>query len=151
MITCGRSSADDRHEPADGLVERRHVERIGMVVGVGVDHARVAVAEHHDLVEADDLGRALASSPGRSSASSAFSSSGVRPWNGWPGSRSARVLQVALLAAGAAHQHRAHALLLVHRQRRRALRRFVVGMGVHGEQTEPFLHGRERYRRDVAT
>ena len=57
-----------------------------------------------------------------------------------------RVLQIAFLAAGATHQHGVHAFGRVHRHRRRALRRFVVGMSVHGEQTEPFLHGRERYR-----
>jgi Raf kinase inhibitor-like YbhB/YbcL family protein len=57
-----------------------------------------------------------------------------------------RVLQIAFLATGAAHENGVHALGLVHRHRRRALRRFVVGMGVHGEQTEPFVHERERYR-----
>ena len=52
-----------------------------------------------------------------------------------------RVLQVALFAAGAAHQHRVHTFGVVHRQGRRALRRFVVGMGVNGEQTERSVHG----------
>ena len=41
-----------------------------------------------------------------------------------------RVLQVALLAAGAAHQHRVHALGVVLGERRGALRRLVVGVGV---------------------
>ena len=50
--------ADDRHEPADGLVERGLVEAGRVLVGRGVGHARVPVAEHDHLVEADDLGRA---------------------------------------------------------------------------------------------
>ena len=51
--------ADDRDEATDGLVERRLVEALGVFVGRRVRHPRVAVAEHHDLVEADDPGRLL--------------------------------------------------------------------------------------------
>ena len=47
-----------------------------------------------------------------------------------------RVLQVALLAAGAAHEHRVHALGVVLGHRRGALRRLVVGVGVDGEQRQ---------------
>ena len=53
-----------------------------------------------------------------------------------------RVLEVALLAAGAADEHGAHALRLVHRARRRALGRFVVGMRVHGEEAQRRFGGR---------
>ena len=47
------------------------------------------------------------------------------------------VLQVALLAAGAADEHGVHALGVVAGDRRRALGRLVVGVGVDGEQGEP--------------
>ena len=102
--------ADDRDQSPDGLVHRRHVERLRVVVRLGVDHAGVAVAEHRDPVEADDLAPTRSSS-GRSSASFAFSCSGVRPWKGCPLAQR-RVLEVTLLAARAAHEHRAHALRL---------------------------------------
>ena len=48
-----------------------------------------------------------------------------------------RVLQVALLAAGATHEHGVHALGVVPGHRRGALGRLVVGMGVHGQQRHP--------------
>ena len=53
----GPRAPDDRDQPADGLVHRRlgEAERVG--VGLAVGHARVAVAEHLDLVVADDRGR----------------------------------------------------------------------------------------------
>ena len=41
---------------AVGLVELGVGERVGMGVGLRVGHARIAVAEQHDLVVADDLG-----------------------------------------------------------------------------------------------
>ena len=84
----GALRADHRDQPADGLVDRRLVERLGMVVGVGVGHARVAVAEHDDLVEADDLRRAGQLSRAQLG-QALLLLLGVRPWNGWPGSRSA--------------------------------------------------------------
>src|SRR5690606_6351421 len=45
-----------------------------------------------------------------------------------------RVLEVALFPTGATHQHRPRPQRVVLGERRRALRRFVVGMGVHGEE-----------------
>ena len=50
-------AADDRDQPSDRPRRSGLVERLRVVVRLGVGHARVAVAEHHDLVEADDLGR----------------------------------------------------------------------------------------------
>ena len=125
------------------------MERVGVVVGRGVLHARVAVAEHHDLVEADDLGRLRASSPGAARPAAPSPARASRPWNGCPGSRERRVLEVALLAAGAAHEHGAHALGVVAGQRGRALRGLVVGVGVDGEQAERrrAVQTRPRYRR----
>ncbi len=51
-----------------------------------------------------------------------------------------RVVQVALLAAGGAHEHGADALGVVLRERRRTLGRLVVGMGVDGEHRQWGVH-----------
>jgi hypothetical protein len=48
----------------------------------------------------------------------------------------ARVLQVAFLAAGAAHQHRTGAFRVVFGQRRGAFGGFVVGVGMQGEHAK---------------
>jgi hypothetical protein len=45
-----------------------------------------------------------------------------------------RVLQIAFLAAGAAHEHGSHPECMVFGARGRTLRGLVVGMGVHGEE-----------------
>ncbi len=52
----------------------------------------------------------------------------------------AGVLQFALLAAGAAHEHGAHPLGVVLGHRGCSLGRLVVGMRVHTEQSERFGH-----------
>ncbi len=49
------------------------------------------------------------------------------------------VVDVALLAAGAAHEDATNPFGAVARHRRRALRRLVVGMRVHGEEAEGFV------------
>ena len=139
-MTCGRVRRITATSRPVGLVEVGLVERVGVVVGRRVGHARVAVAEHHDLVEPD---RSRPTRPARRPQlghDGAFSSSGVSPWNGWPWLAQGRVLEVALLAAGAAHQHGVHALGVVPGERRGALRRLVVGVGVHGEETEAIGH-----------
>ncbi len=46
---------DDADQPADGFVERRVGEVVGPGVHVGVGHARIVVAEHHQLVVADGV------------------------------------------------------------------------------------------------
>ena len=50
------------------------------------------------------------------------------------------ILQVAFLTAGAAHEHGVHAFCVVLRQRRGTLRRFVVGVRVHGEKRQTISH-----------
>ena len=107
----------------------------GCSFGGRVGHARVAVAEHHDLVEADDLGRALQLARAQLGQQRLLLL-GRQPVERLAGLAQVRVLQVALLAAGAAHEHGAHALRLVHRQRGRALRRLVVGVGVDGQDAQ---------------
>ena len=96
-----------------------------------------------------------ASSPARISATLAFSSSGRQPVERLAGLAQRRVLQVALLAAGAAHEHGVHALGVVAGDGRRALRRLVVGVGVDGEQRQSPSSARRqspdrRYPRRVA-
>jgi hypothetical protein len=51
-----------------------------------------------------------------------------------------RVLQITLFSAGAAHEDRPYALSMVLREGGGTLRRFVVGVGVHGEQRQSFGH-----------
>ena len=60
-------AADDRDQPADGVVEGHVGEAAGVLVLGRARHARVAVAEPDDLVVAEDLGRLgqlLAPNPG---------------------------------------------------------------------------------------
>ena len=80
-----------------------------------------------------------ASSRGRSSASRAFSCSGVEAVEGLARLAQRGVVQLALLAAGAADEHRPHALGVVSGERGGALGRLVVRVGVHGQhaQREP--------------
>ena len=49
-------SPDDGNESAHGLIEVGPVEGARIVVAGALRHARVAVAEHDDLVETDDRG-----------------------------------------------------------------------------------------------
>ena len=132
-------AADDRHEPSGRLVEVGLMERIRMAVRVGVGHSRVAVAEHHDLVEADDrrrrreLGRAhrgdlrlllLRAQPVQRL--SLLAQRGV--------------LQLTLLTSGAADEHRMDPGGVVLGDGRRALRRLVVRMCVYGQQCRALGH-----------
>ena len=52
--TCG---PDDLHELRDRIVERDVRERLGVLVVRRFGHARVPVAQQHDLREPDCLGR----------------------------------------------------------------------------------------------
>ena len=120
---CG---TDDRHEPADRLVERRVREVVGPRVRLGIRHARVVIAEPPQLVVADrrdarlELLHAHLGEP--------------RPDVG----RVDRLVQdVAGLTAGAADEHAPDALVVVAGDRRRALRRLVVRVRVDGQEREP--------------
>ena len=117
---------DDAHQPLDRLVERRVREVV-----------RVARSPP------------CPSCPSRGSrACTAARSRSRRRWPGAPAMRTScrfaadlgrvdgRVEDVALLAAGAAHEHAADALGGVLGDGARALRRFVVGVGVDREETE---------------
>ena len=94
--------------------------------------SRVAVAEHHDLVEADrrrrrrQLGRAHAGDE-------RLLVLRAQPVERLAGLAQRGVLEFALLAAGATHEHGADALGVVLGERRRALRGLVVGVRVDGE------------------
>ena len=100
MISMSRSTASSRGAFAKFV-------RIG--VGFGVGHARIAISEHHDLVVADDVGcRRQFLHPDGMEVVANF------------GSVHGRVEDLALLAAGATHQHRAHSrgLIASHSARR---------------------------------
>ena len=127
---------DDRHQAAGGLVDVGHVERVGVLVRRRVGHAGVAVAEHHDLVEADDAGR-LGQLGRAHRGDLGLLLLGRQAVERLALGAQRRVLQLALLAARAAHEHRVDALGVVPGDRRGALRRLVVGVGVDGEQGEP--------------
>ena len=127
----GALPADDGDEPLDRLVERGLAERGRVGVGLGVGHARVAVAEEHRLVVADDVGGRLQLGH-------------PDPPDVGPhlGRVHGGVEDVALLAAGAAHQHGAHALGVVLGHRRRALGGLVVGVRVDAQEAEAVGHPR---------
>ena len=55
----GALPADDGDEPLDRLVEGGLGEGGRVLVGLGVGHARVPVAQEHRVVVADDLGGGL--------------------------------------------------------------------------------------------
>ena len=113
---------DDLDQAAGGVVEVGVGEVVGVGVRLGVGHARVAVAEQVQLVVADDAHRVVEL---------------PQPDRGQVGAHvvgvGRGVEDVAGLAAGAGDEHRAHALGVVPGHRGRALRRFVVGVGVHGQ------------------
>ncbi len=101
-------TADDRHQPARGLVDVGLVEAVRVVVRFGVGHARVAIAEHLDHVEADDLRRRRQfAGPHRRHERSLLV--GVETVERLARFAQRRVLQVALLATGAADQDRVDA------------------------------------------
>ncbi len=116
------------------------MERLGVLVARALGHPRVAVAEHLDLVEADQRRR------GRQLERSQLGQQRLLRLRRQPVERTARlaegrVLQVALLAAGATHEHRVDVLGVVLGDGGGTLGRLVVGMGVNAEQREPVLHG----------
>ena len=129
MITCGRSRRMTSTSRPTASSRSALAKAFGMLVGLGVGHARVAVAEHDDLVVADDLGgqRQL------------LAPHLVQPLADL-GRVHGRVEDVALLAAGAADEHGVHTLGVVPGDGAGALRRLVVGMGVHAQQAERFGH-----------
>ena len=127
---------DHGDQPAGGLVDVGHVERVRVLVRRRVGHPGVPVAEHHHLVEADDAGR-LGELGRAHRGDLGLLLLGRQPVERLALGTQRRVLQLALLAAGAAHEHRVDALGVVAGDRRRALRRLVVGVGVDGEQGEP--------------
>ena len=144
MITCGRS----RRMIATSVPTASSIGAMwnesGWLFGSVSTMPGVAVAEHDRPVEADDLAPTRRSSPGRSSAELGLLLLGREAVERLALLAQQRVLQVALLAAGAAHEHGAHALRRVHRARRRALRRLVVGVGVDGEEAASALdHARQ--------
>ena len=102
----------------------------GCLFASRVGHARVAVAEQDHLVVADDRRpprlELLAADLGESSRTS--------------GRVHGRVEDVALLAAGAADEHRAHALGVVAGDRAGPLGRLVVRVGVDGQQAPASGH-----------
>ena len=135
MMTCGRSRRMMATSRPTASSSGAMWKQSGCWLAVAVGHARVAVAEHHHLVETDDLGR-----PGQFERAQLGQQRllllGGEARGTAARARAGRVLQVALLAAGAAHEHRAHAFGVVLGQRGRALGGLVVGVGVHGEQAE---------------
>ena len=115
-------AADDRNQPAHGLVEVSVGEGAGILVLGCIGHARVAVAQHDDLVVADEIG-----GPGQLLHADVVQTlSDLRPVH-------RRVEDVARFAAGTAHQHGVHAFVVVLVHGCGPLRRLVVGVGVHGQ------------------
>ena len=133
--------ADHRHQPAGGLVDVGVGERLRVLVGLGLGHARVAVAEHHDLVEADDRGRPRPARAARTSARSASGPPGRSMAGFWMSPSSPPVQHTSTVRTPSAR---------VRGQRGGALRRLVVGVGVDGEDAERIRHGGPRYRRPTA-
>src|SRR3984957_1337381 len=121
---------DDGHQAPDRLVQRRLGEAVGTGVGLGVGHARVPVAQHDGVVVANDVGGRLELGH-------------PDPPDVGPdlGGVHGRVEVVPLLASGAAHQHRVHALGVVTGHRAGPLGGFIVRVGVHGEQAGTVRHG----------
>ena len=138
----GLGAADDRHQTSGRLVEVGLVERLRVLVRLGIRHPRVAVAEHHDLVEADDLRRRgeLGAAHRRDLRLLVLGAQPVQRLSLLP---QQRVLQLALLAPGAADEHGVDPSGVVLGDRRRTLRRLVVRMGVYGQQCEALGHRAE--------
>jgi hypothetical protein len=88
-----------------------------------------AVPEHDDLVVPDQLG-----GPGQ------LLHADVVETGPDVGLVHGRIEDVARFAAGAAHQHGVHAFLVVLVHGAGALRRFIVGVGVHGQETQLLVH-----------
>ena len=127
----GSGAADDGHQPAHGLVERRLGEAVGIGVGLRPGHARVPVAEHDDLVVADDLGWPGSSSSTRSSAIRAWTSGGsMAGLRTSPSSPPVQQTSTVWTPCG-----------VVLGDGPRPLGRLVIGVGMNGEQAERLRHG----------
>ena len=123
---------EDCNQAIHRLVVRSDREAVGVEVGVAVRHARISVAEHVNDVVADDRGGSVE-----------FLTADLLKVVDDLRTVHRRVENVALLAPGAAHQHRANPLSLVLRDRAGSLRCLVVGMGVHGEDAERLGHAED--------
>ena len=114
--------ADHGHEPGYRFVEVGIGEGVGMGVGFGIGHARVAIAQHGDFVVADlDRGRVQLGTADFGEVLLHL------------GPVHCRVEDVALLAAGAAHERGADALVGIPADSACPLRRFIVGVSVNRE------------------
>jgi hypothetical protein len=145
----GLGTADHLDEAARGFVEVGLVEAVGMLVGVAVGHPRVAIAEHHDLVEPDHVRRCrqLCRTHGGDERPLLLGGQAVERLTLLA---QRRVLQVPFLATGATDQDRVHTFRAVLGQRRGALGGLVVGMSVHGQQRQAVGHPSQAIRR-IAT
>ncbi len=124
---------DDGHQPFHRFRERGVGEVVGTCVGVGVGHSRVAVAEEIELGVPDGLD----AGPQLGLANRAEIGPDL-------GGVSGRIEDVALFAAGTAHQRRPDPFGGVPRDRACALRRFVVWVSVHRHETERIAGDVER-------
>lgn len=99
----GLLASDDLDKVTDLGIEIRAVKAVGMRVGLGVGHPGVAVAEHDDLVESDDLRRA--SQFERAQLCQQLARLGLaEPMERLTRLSERRVLKITLLATGAADQ-----------------------------------------------
>ena len=124
--------ADDLDQPAHGLVQRRVGEGRRVGVGLGLGHARVAVAQQHDLVVADDLGRRgqlVHADLCRFSRTSGRSMAGLRMSPSSPPVQHTRVVRTPRRGV---EGHRAG-----------SLGRLVVGVGMDREQRQGRCHPRK--------
>ena len=115
--------ADDRHQSTDGLIGISVGEGVRMGIRLRVDHARIAVTEHHHLVVSDD-------------GSSADELCGTHLPQVGPHLRCVNrgVQYVTGLAAGAADQHAVCTLCVAGGDRGRPLGRLVVRVCVHCQE-----------------
>jgi hypothetical protein len=130
---------DDRHEAAGRFVDVGLVEAVGMLVRFGVGHAGVAVAEHLDDVEADDLGRRR--ELGCSHRGDEFALLlGCEAVERLAGSSRSVGFWRSPSSPPVQHTSTVWTPSSWYGQRRGALRRFVVGVGVNGQQRQAFGH-----------
>jgi hypothetical protein len=100
-----------------------------MGVGLGTGHARIAIAQHDDVVVADDrggLGQLLHAQLGKAGTHLGGVESGIE--------------DVPLLAARAADQHGTDAFGVAPGHSSGTLRRLVVGVGMDGQQAQRLRH-----------
>ena len=130
MITWGRAAADLGHEALDGLLERMGGEGPGSAFAGVIRHARIAVAEQHDLVVADDLGGLVELSP----ADLGDIGADLRRVHGG-------IQDLAFLAPGAGDKDGVHTCGVIPGDGARSLGRLVVGVRVHAQEAESLVHG----------